>query len=90
MKRVILKFQNHAERRVFIHAIWWAINFHHSRHNSDMCQPYNEILASAYSNKSCVCLFGGFLECAKFALSRSDFRQDICQELLERINEEVV
>lgn len=85
---ITLIFTTPEEREVFKHAIEDISIAHKQRRNHDMARPYDDI-ANDLLGRGSIELFGGFLECAKFALANSDTAKahpDTCSTLLKRIN----
>lgn len=78
------------ERYIFICAVWQVIEWHHSHRRYDMCFPYHDILRAVFDNPSSVCLFGGVLECAEYALEHSRKFPAVCSCLLRRMRDTVV
>lgn len=91
MESVVLDLSDSCEMHIFITAIWQAIEMHCSHRSYDMCRPYFDILHSVVeSHSGKVELFGGFLECAKYALTHSKYYPTVCKALYNRMLASIV
>lgn len=85
----VLELSDPAEREAFVFAVCHVIEMHCSHRSYDMCRPYFDILRSVRDSFS-VELFGGFLECAKYALTHSEKYPAICKCLYNRMCASIV
>lgn len=84
VKVVYLDLSDPFRQAVFRSAMQWRI-IQCLQNDVFMAHPYKEVLVSLDADCSRVPLFGGFLECTKFALANYPFFSDVCSDILNSL-----